>query len=117
MKKNNKPTHNLKTSHKIEGVEPRLLKKLWFKLTGERYQFQIKLKYQYKRDSDGYWAKGKFISRIIQIGVIDTNAMDLGNRRHLHKILFPEFIKSIAKQYKRNGRCSIESIQYLGRFK
>lgn len=98
----------------------------WFrnlahKITGCRFHYQIDLVYYYEQDEDGCFVDNKFYSRTTQIGVIDPKALDYDQRRSLHKMLFPKFIKSIkgykgGKALKRGKPNSIriENIQYLG---
>jgi len=98
----------------------------WFRkfanmLTGCRFHYQIDLVYYYEQDEDGCFVDNKFYSHTTQISVIDPKALDYDQRRTLHKMLFPKFIKRI-KGYGggntlKGGKTNsirIENIQYLG---
>lgn len=90
---------------------------LRFSLTGNRHQYQITLVYYFERDENGNWNDNRFVSRTLQLGVVDQLVFDLKHRHFLHKDLIPGFLKDIPREYLRSGKFAIEDIQYLGWFK
>lgn len=81
-------------------------------LTGRRYHYHIRIRYSYGILPGGQWSSSEFVSRSFTASMIDPAILHHDHALRLE--LAPAFVKSIPKQYLRNGIIQLDSINFLG---
>lgn len=92
------------------------LDKLWFGLTGNRYQYEVEIRYYWELYDNGNWNGDKYVSRIVQYGTCSQKSMMLDYRHDLHKALSTELMKDLPRDLLKNGKLQVARIDYLGRW-
>ena len=87
------------------------LDKTIYYLTGRVWNFHITFRYNFQ---PGQPNSGN-ATRSMTFYTRDRN--DLASHRKLKKVLVPDFVKDLEKQYRQNGELEVLSITYIGWYK